>query len=132
MKAVIFITLVFCLMVGCYTSDAMKSGVQKWKYIKNVDGYNVTVYIQRDEHGRCLMRDVTMQYEVGLRMDILGDRPQYVRAIDLDCDEVFDVYFWRDPLDEQRSRKDLLSQRLNFYFYMTAPIWQHGIFLQQR
>lgn len=119
------LALVLLLLAGCYSSEKVTDGVLKWKYFREIDGYEVTVRIQRNENGLCLLRDITMHFRVGTRFDMLGDKPQYVRALDVDCDERFDMFFFRDPLDEQRTNKFRLTERLNFYFYATAPIWQH-------
>lgn len=113
------------LLAGCYSAEKVKNGVLKWEYFREIDGYEVTVYIQRNENGLCLLRDVIMHFRVGMRFDMLGDKPQYVRALDVECDERFDMFYFRNPLDEQRTNKFRLTERLNFYFYATAPIWQH-------
>jgi len=115
--------LVFCLILGCASLEKASDG--RFKYHKYLDKYNITVIIHRNSDGLCLMREVILDHESGMRFNA-GDSPSYVRALDYGCDEVFDFFIFRDPVEKDRTDFRLLSQKLNFYFYLVAPIEQHA------
>lgn len=80
----------------------------------------VTVKQVRGPDGLCIERQVELRREVGLYVD---GRPDYVRAIDHGCDDVFDEWRFRTYL-RQRDVQDL-SDLLLFLMYQTMPISEH-------
>lgn len=96
---------------------------QKWS--KDTPWGHVTVTQQRSPDGLCVVRSIEIRNDVGLQPP---GRPTHLWAMDVGCDEKFDMYRTRDPylsrllLREGTAVLSRFDDLLVFLMYSVLPV----------
>ena len=104
-------TLLLAGILGCATTG--KSNLR----IETYSGEDWEYKIEAKEvfqGERCIERQIILKETNGLHTSL--DHVSYVKATDMNCDETFERFYFRNSMDKNVNR-NRLTEKLNFLFY---------------